>query len=37
MKELLKNKVMMGFFLFVVGIVYVNSVDVNSEIKMSDN
>ncbi len=37
MKELLQNKGMMGFFLFIIGIVYINSVNVNSEIKMSDN
>ena len=36
MKELLRSKAMIGFILFVVGVVSINSVNIKSEIKMSN-
>lgn len=37
MKELLKNKVMLGFVVFMFGIIYINSMNINSEVKMEEN
>ena len=36
MKELLRSKSMIGFILFVVGVVSINSVNIKSEVKMSN-
>ncbi len=36
MKELLINKVMLGFVVFIFGILYINSISINSEIKMDE-
>ena len=35
MKELFKCKAMIGFVIFVLGVVYINSVNIKSEVKMS--
>lgn len=34
MKELLKNKVMLGFVIFIFGIIYINSINISSDAKM---
>ena len=37
MKDLLKSKVMMGFVIFILGVVYINSVSIKNEVKMNAN